>query len=251
MTAQVPGSAKALVATMLAHEDYEAAHRGHYMYLSNERSDRTGGHLWTERVVETTAGKLRMLIAEDGKPLSGDRLAAEKARMAEFAAHPEVFQREQQTRKDDERHAREMLDLLPKAFFLGNEQKVGQFVRIDFRPNPDYAPQSMEERVMHGMAGSMLIDPRAGRLHELEGRLPEDVNIGFGLLATIRAGSNFSTTRDPVPGNEWKTSVVNTDINGRVIFFKSIGKKQHAEHSDFKVVPQNLTVAQAVEMIEK
>ncbi|MEO8737121.1 MAG: hypothetical protein ABI380_11335 [Edaphobacter sp.] len=251
LSAQTVGSAKALVATMLTHEDYEAAHRGHYMYLSNERSERTGGHLWREKVVETTAGKVRMLVAEDGQLLSGDRLAAERAKLAEIAAHPDEFQRQQQTRKDDERHAKEMLDLLPKAFLLENERQDGQFVKIDFRPNPDYVPQSMEERVMHGMAGSMLVDSRAGRLHELEGRLPEDVNIGFGLLATIHAGSNFSTTRDPVPGDEWKTVVVDTDINGRAIFFKSIGKKDHSEHSEFKPVPQNLTVAQAVEMVEK
>ena len=60
LTAQVSVSTNALVATMLAHEDYEAAHRGHYMYLSKEWSDRTGGHLWTEKVVETTPGKVRM-----------------------------------------------------------------------------------------------------------------------------------------------------------------------------------------------
>lgn len=244
-------STKKLVATMLMHEDYEAAHKGHYMYLSKERSERTGGHLWTEKVVETSAGKVRMLVAEDGQPLRSDRLAAEKARLAEIVAHPDVFQRQQQARKDDEQHAKEMLDLLPKAFLFENERQDGEFVRIDFKPNPDYARQSMEERVMHGMTGSMLVDPRVARLHKLEGRLPEDVNIGFGLLATIHAGSNFSTTRDPVPGNEWKTAVVDTDINGRAIFFKSITKKEHLEHSGFKQVPMDMTVAQAVEMLEK
>jgi len=55
LAAQVAESTKELVAMMLTHEDYEAAHRGHYLYLCKERSDRTGGHLWTEKVVETTA----------------------------------------------------------------------------------------------------------------------------------------------------------------------------------------------------
>jgi ribosomal protein L21 len=54
-----------------------------------------------------------------------------------------------------------------------------------------------------------------------------------------------------VPGNEWKTAVVNTDINGRVIFFKSIGKKEHVEHSGFRQVPMNLTLSEAVAMLEK
>lgn len=247
----VSESAKALVAAMLTHEDYEAAHRGHYMYLCKERSDRTGGNLWTEKVVETTAGKVRMLVKENGRPLSGDRVTGERARLAEIAAHPEIFQRHEQARKDDEQHAKEMLDMLPKIFLFEKERQDGEFVRIDFTPNPDFNPQSMEERVMHGMTGSMLVDKRSARLHELEGRLPEDVNIGFGLLATIHAGSNFSTTRDPVPGNEWKTAVADTDIDGRAIFFKSIAKKEHVEHSGFKQVPMNMTVARAVEMLEK
>ena len=79
MEAQISKSPKNLIEAMVVHEDYEAAHRAHYMYLSKERSDRTGGHLWTEKVVETTDGKLRMLVAEDDVPLSAERLAAEKA----------------------------------------------------------------------------------------------------------------------------------------------------------------------------
>ena len=96
----------------------------------------------------------------------------------------------------------------------------GGYLRIDFRPNPDYETQSMEERVLHGMSGTMLIEPKAMRLHQIEGRLPQDVNIGFGLLATIRAGSGFATTRDALGQPDWKTTLVDTDINGKAIFFQ-------------------------------
>ena len=116
------------------------------------------------------------------------------------------------------------------------------------RSNPAYQPQSMEERVLHGMAGSVLIDP-AIRLHEIDGHLPEDVTIGLGLIATIKAGSHFETTRYRVAGDEWKTAVLDTDIDGRAIFFKTIGKKEHAEHSEFKMLSNDLTVPQAVAML--
>jgi hypothetical protein len=251
LRAQVPASVNELVTAMLSHESYEAAHRKHYIYLSNERSDRTRGHLWTERVVETTAGKIRMLVAEDGQAINGDRLLAERARLADIATHPDLFQRQEQTRVNDEVRAKEMLELLPKAFLFQGAHKEGRFVRIDFRPNPAYFPRSIEERVMHEMSGSMLIEQQQARLHELTGRLPIDVNIGFGLLATIHAGSSFSTLRNPVPGDEWKTATIDTNISGRAIFFKSIGKVAHTVHSDFKQIPINTTVAQAVEMIEK
>ena len=243
-------AAKDLVEKMVANENTAEQHRGHYLYTSKERSERTGGHLWTERVAETTAGKVRMLIAEDGQPLSADRMAAERARLAEIAAHPDVFARREQALKNDEGHAKQMLELLPKAFVFTPPAKEGEFMRVRFTPNPAYAPQSMEERVLHGMTGSVLIDP-AMRLHAIDGRLPEDVNIGFGLIATIKAGSNFQTTRDRVAGDEWKTALLNTDIDGRAIFFKTIGKKEHAEHSEFRVLAADMTVPQAVAMLEQ
>ena len=248
--AQGGQTARQMVDAMLAQEKTAELQQDRYMYVSQERSDRTGGHLWTERVVEISVGKIRMLIAEDGQPLSNERAAAERARLQGIVEHPGAFEKSSAALKNDEKHAKEMLDLLPKAFLFENGRQEGEFVRIDFRPNPNYATQSLEERVLHGMKGSLLVDPRVMRLRGIEGRLPEDVNIGFGLVATIKAGSNFATTRQLVYGKEWKTQTLDTDIKGRAIFFKTIGKKEHAEHSDFKVL-QQLTVAEAVAMLEK
>lgn len=240
-----------VVSSMLAHENEAELHRDHYLYTSFERSERTSGHLWMERVAETNAGKIRLLLAVDGQPLSGDRLAEERERMADIATHPDAFQRRSQALKNDEQHAKEMLDLLPKAFLFENARQDGEFLRIDFRPNPDYVPQSMEERILHAMTGSLLVDQRVMRLRGIAGRLPEDVSIGFGLIATIKAGSHFDTTRQLVYGNEWKTQTLDTNISGRAIFFKMIGKNEHAEHSNFKLLPHEMSVPDAVAMLEQ
>ena len=248
---QQSASAQQLVAIMLANEDAAAQHLEHYMYLSQERSDRTGGHLWTEKVVETSLGKVRLLLAEDGRPLSPERIAQERGRLAAIIADPTGFAKRSQAIKDDELHSRQMLKLASRAFLFGSVGAEGSYLRIDYRPNPDYQPQSMEERVLHGMSGTLLIDPAAMRLHHIEGRLPEDVSIGFGLLATIHAGSSFATTRDRLGEPDWKTTLVDTAINGRVIFFKSISKNEHAEHSNFVRVPSDLTVVQAIAIAEQ
>jgi hypothetical protein len=247
----LPGSATQIVAAMLANEQTAALHKDYYSYLSNERSDRTGGHLWAEKVVETEVGKVRMLLAEDGKPLSPERAAQERGRLAGIVADPEAFVKKSQGIKDDEVHARQMLALVPRAFLFGDVRQEGSYLRIDYRPNPEYQTQSLEERVLHGMAGTMLIDAQAMRLHRIDGRLPEDVTIGFGLLATIRAGSSFATTRDHFGEPDWKTTVLDTDINGKVIFFKSIARNEHAEHTNFVRVPNNLAVAQAVAIAQQ
>jgi hypothetical protein len=244
-------SAKDVVATVASNEQTASLHKDHYSYFSVERSDRTGGHLWLEKVVETNAGKIRMLREEDGQPLSADRTGQERGRLAAIVADPVAFQKKSQAVKDDEAHARQLLMLLPNAFLFSEPHQEGEYQRIEFKPNPDYQTQSMEERVLHAASGSMLIDPRAMRLRHIEGRLPEDVSIGFGLLATIRAGSSFGTTRDSFGQPDWKTTLLDTDINGKAIFFKSIARKQHAEHRDFVRVDNNLSVQQAVVMVEQ
>jgi hypothetical protein len=252
--ADVPRTSDAalqIVTTMMNNENTAALHKDHYCYISNERSDRTGGHLWTERVVETNVGKIRMLLAEDGQPLSPERIAEERGRLAQIVADPSAFIKKSQTTKDDEAHARQMLTLATRAFLFDDPRPDGSFLRIDYRPNPDYETQSMEERVLHGMTGTILVDPQTVRLHRIDGHLPTDISLGFGFIATVRAGSSFSTTRDRLGQPDWKTTQLDTAINGRIIFFKSIAKNEHAEHFDFVRVPNDLTVTQAVARVEQ
>jgi hypothetical protein len=248
---QERASARQIVATLLANEDAASLHRDHYMFLSEERSDRTGEHLWTEKVVETNAGVVRMLLTEDGKPLSPERAARERKRLAEIAADPAAFARRSRAQKDDEDYARRMEWLVGSAYNFSETGSEDGYLRIDFTPNPNFRTQSFVERVMHGMSGTMLIDPKTMRLHRLEGRLVQDVSLGWGILARIRAGSRFDVTRDHpgVPG--WKMTEYDTDFSGRILFFKSIVLNSHAVHSDFVCVPNNISVAQAVALVEK
>ena len=144
-----------------------------------------------------------------------------------------------------------MLRLLPKAFLMDAPQMEGDFLRVHFRPNPAYVPASLEEKVLHGMTGSVLIDAKLVRVRELEGRLPQDVSIGFGFLATVKAGSNFATTREHCDGYDWKTETVHTDFNGKALFLKTIARSEEARHSDFKKIPTGISVADAVKMLEQ
>jgi len=239
-----------VVDDMLAQERDAAAHKDNFIYLSNERSERTGGHLWTERVVETPFGRVRFLLAEDGKALSPERMKQERDRLANDAAHPEAFQKREQAQKDDEMHARQMLDLLPKGFILENIKPQGADWHIDFRPDPAYSPSGIEEKVLHGMSGWLLVTQSGMRLHHIEGRLPADVGIGFGLLANVKAGSNFESTKAVAEG-QWRTVRVISDIRGKAALFKTISKNADVARTEFKRVPNDLTVAQAVEMLER
>jgi hypothetical protein len=242
-------AARRIVDTMLTHEGDPAEHRLKYMYLSEERSERTGGHLWTERVVETEKGKVRLLLAEDGKPLSAERQAAERAKLADIVAHPDAFQRREQAMKNDEQHAEEMLALLHKAFLFDDPRTEGNDLRIGFRPDPAYQPKTMEEKVLHAMSGVVLVDERTKQLHRIEGKIPADVNLGYGLLGTVHAGSSFNTEHEMEQGGEWKEALANTAIEGKAMLFKEIGRNEHVVHSDFKRMSDNINVADAVALL--
>lgn len=248
-SARAQGSAKDIVGTMLANERNAAAHKDNFMYLSNERSERTLGRLWTERVVETPHGRVRFLMAEDGKPISANLLQQERGRLANDVAHPEAFEQREKAQKDEESHARQMLDLISKGFILENLKEEGADWRVDFRPDPNYSPSGLEQHVLHGMTGWMLINQKQLRLHHIEGRLPKDLSIGFGLV-TVHAGSNFESTKAQYD-DQWRTVRVISDIRGKAVLFKTIAKNQDVARSEFKRVENDLTVAQAVELVER
>ena len=242
-----PQSPQQLVGEMVAHE--EEPHKDCYEYLNQERSDRTGGHLWTERVVETSKGKLRLLLAEDGKPLGADRAQAERAKLDAIAANPAAFERAEATSNNDEVHARQMLDSLPKGFLLEHVALNDNVWRVDYRPNPAYSPSTMEEHVLHGMSGWFTIDARDMRLVHIEGRLAQDVTMGLGLI-NIRAGSSFASDRADEDGR-WRTVRVQTDIRGRALLFKTISRSSDVTRSEFHYLDQTTTVPQAVALLEK
>ena len=246
--ARAQGSAKDVVNAMVAQEHEALLHRDNFIYLSNERSERTGDHLWTERVAETPLGHVRFLLEEDGNPIPPARVKQERDRLANDAAHPEAFQKREAAR-DEETRARQRLDLLPKAFILENMTEQNGDWRIEFRPDPKYSPNGIEERILHAMSGVVLIDRQQMRLHHIEGRLSQDLSIGFGLLS-VKAGSSFETTKAVIDG-QWRTVRGVSDIRGKAALFKSIGRNEDVARTEFKRVDNNLSVAQAVTLVEK
>jgi len=242
-------TARDVVAQMLANEKEAMTRRGMYEYVSLERSERTGGHLWTEHVVETPMGRIRYLMQEDGKPLPPEREAQERGRLADILAHQSEFEAKEHAQKDDEEKARQMMSILQKAFVMENMRAEGPDWHIDLRPDPNYSPDGMQEKVMHAMNGYILINQKELRIHRLEGKLPQDVSIGFGILATVHAGTHFLTERSEVE-DDWRTSHVVSVLNGRIIFFKTLSKNQDMVRQQFHKLAKPLSLQEAVALAE-
>src|SRR5215467_9457032 len=105
-----------LIEKVAANEVAARKARLHYFFVAEERSARTGNHLWKENVVETTDGPLRRLIAIDNRPLTPAEAAAEQRRIDDLVAHPDDFRRQNQAHRDDEDRATQFLQLHSNAF---------------------------------------------------------------------------------------------------------------------------------------
>jgi hypothetical protein len=232
--------------------DAETAARGmrqHFLYRRKEQSVRTRGHVWDELVVETTDGRMRRLVAVDGKPLSRGEQSAEDKRITYLANHPSDFRREAQGRKDDEVRMGDLLNELPRLFLLQTAGSEGECTRIMFSPNPQFQEVSLQDRVVHAMSGELLIHNTDKRLCGIDAHLDHKVEFGFGLLGKVSDQSHFSVMRQEVSPGGWKTTKIRVHVDGSILLMKSVSRDEDSSHFDFKPVAHDLTPAQAAAMI--
>jgi hypothetical protein len=237
-----------LIEKVAANEVAARQGRPHYFYVSEERSARTGGHLWKENVVETTDGPLRRLIVIDNKPLTADEAAAEQRRIDNLVSHPDEFRRQNQAHKDDEDRAAQLLKMLSNAFVLTPDGEANGCLRFTFQPKPDFRPSSYQERVAHEMEGTVSLKSPEDRLCTLDAKIVHPVEFGYGMLGHIDQGGHFSLARKQVDATHWKSDHISVHINGRILMLKSLAQDQEAVRTEIRTVPQNLTLAEAAQI---
>ena len=133
---------------------------------------------------------------------------------------------------------------MPQAFVYDYDGVEGNLVRIKFRPNPLYVPPTYEARVIHSLAGKILIDSEHKRLVSVAGQLTNRVDFGFGLLGRIDSGT-VEIARMEVGPQLWKTAFINIHFSGRLALFKTISKDQYERRSDFHTVSADLSLSDA------
>jgi hypothetical protein len=234
-----------LIEQVAANEVAARKTRPHYFFVSEERSVRTGGHLWKENVVETSDGPLRRLIAIDNKPLTANEAAAEQRRIDTLVSHPDEFRRINQAHKDDEERATQLLQILSSNFALTPDGEVNGCLRFNFQPKPEFRPSSYQERVAHEMVGTVSLKKPDDRLCTLDAKIIRPVEFGYGMLGHIDQGGHFSLARKQVDAKNWKSEHITVHINGRILMLKSLAQDQETVRTDIRIVPQNLTLAQA------
>jgi hypothetical protein len=134
------------------------------------------------------------------------------------------------------------MPLMPEAFLYDYDGVEVNLVRLKFRPNSNYSPATYEARVVHSLAGTILINSQQKRLAKLSGELINRVEFAYGLLGHIDNGGRIGIGRVQVGPAQWKTAVINLQLSGSLVLFKTISKQEYETRSDFRAVSGDLSL---------
>jgi len=239
---QAMESPQQLIKDVVYNELADHDHHGFFQYMDEKRS---GNETIVKAEVETRAGRVHRMLAEDGKPLTAKRKQEETNRLQALLRDPGQQQKLLRDYQGDEDRIARIMRLLPEGFLYEFDGVEGEDIRLKYKPNPAFKPPTYEARVFHGMAGTVWIDARQKRLCRLQGQLVSNVDFGYGLLGRLDKGGTFDMQRVEVATGNWKTRELDVHITGHVILLKSIGKEQDELRSEFHQVPSDLNLQQA------
>jgi hypothetical protein len=225
----------------------------HYMY-KDRRQTPDGSK--TKMMIETKQGTVAYLLAVNDKPLDQQQRAAENQRLQRLLSNPEEQQKKKKDQQQDNDRVTRMFRELPNAFEYKYEGMVAgsnghEWVKLSFTPNPNYDPPSREASVFKAMQGTMLLDPVSNRLGKIEADLFREVNFGWGILGHLDKGGHFIVEQGEVGPNRWEPTYMNIQFTGKALLFKSINLRQIETTSDYVKVPDDLTLAQGVDLLKK
>ena len=234
-----------LVNGVIANELSDREHLRKWIFTIEKRA---GKQTLTEVQVESKDGPLYRLLAIDGTALSPDEQRQDDARIARLMKDPRPLLKLKQAEDEDELKLQRLLSLMPHSFVYEYDGVEENLLRVKFRPNPDYVPPTYEARVVHSLAGTVLIDPDHKRLARVSGQLMNRVDFGYGLLGRIDSGS-VEFARVEVGPQQWKTALINIQFSGRAVLFKTVSKDQYERRSDFRAVSSDLSLSDAKDML--
>jgi hypothetical protein len=221
---------------------------GHWMYrLEKEES----GRKQVQEILETSNGSLSRLLSIGGHPLDAKQQQKENQRMQRLVSHPDEQRKLQQARNKKTEQGARLFNILPDVFVFCYAGRQGDVVTLTFRPNPNFQPPSLEARVFHSMQGEMTVDTKQERLAAINGHLMEDVKFGGGLLGHVDKGGKFEVRQAEVAPGQWEMIVLRVDMKGKALLFKTIGVRETENHSDFHRVPDDLTLAEAADILNR
>ena len=219
-----------------------------WSYQSEKEVD---GQKETREVVETKSGSLDRLLGVAGKPLSDVQQRKETERILRLSHSTEEQHKVELAHRKDVQQGNAFLEMMQDAFLFEYGGTSGDFVKVTFKPNPNFHPSSFESKILHEMRGEMWVHDKQLRLVSINGQLMDEVKFAGGLLGHLEKGGQFVVKRVEVTPTNWEIEELNVNMHGKALLFKTIAVQQKELHSNFQPVPDNLTISDAANLLLK
>jgi hypothetical protein len=249
MQAPPASSPNDLVRKVVDHEiQADKQDHSHWMY---ESVTRVPAPAKTQAVVETKSGDVDYLEKIDGRPLTPGQKTTEEKRIQKFIGDPDAQSKARRDGAADDKKSEQLFSMLPDAFIFQRAGTNGDEEKLTFHPNPDFTSHSSEAYVFHKMDGFVIVNTKENRLVEISGNLTHGVEFAGGLFGHLDAGGTFDVRREEIAPGHWAVVKLKVNMNGKVLFFKTIAVKQDELDSHFQRIPDDTTMQQAETMAEK
>jgi hypothetical protein len=210
---------------------------------------RKSGTTEVREVVETKDGDLDCLISVNGNPLPENQQSERQRGLQRLISNPAALKKSKREKDEDQVRSQRLLKTLADGLLFEYGEKRGDLVEMKFKPNPDFRPPSHEAAVMLAMEGVLWLNARQKRLVEISGHLTRPVKFGGGLLGHLDAGGHFDVKQEEVQPGYWELVVLDVDMRGKALFFKTIGVQEEVKRSMFRRVRDDLTAAQGANLL--
>ncbi len=199
--------------------------------------------------METKDGDLDWLISVNGKPLPEDQRHDRERGLQRLINNPAELKKSQREKNEDQMRSERLLKTLPDALVFEYGEQRGDLVELKFKPNRHSRPPSHETAVVHTMEGALWGNGRQKRLAEISGHLRHSVKFGAGLLGHLDAGRYFYVKQEEVQPGYWELAVLDVNMKGKALFFKTIGVQEETKRSVFRRMRDDLTAAQGANLL--
>src|ERR1017187_9495200 len=204
-----------------------------------------------EEIVETKEGSLSRLLSINDRPLTAKQQLEEDQRVRDLMTSRSAQQKLRRALDAETLQGRRLFKMLPDAFVFSYAGGEGNLVKLSFRPNPSFNPPSLEARVFHDMEGEMWVDCKQERLAGFDGHLTQTVKFGFGLLGHLDKGGHFEVRQAEVVPGHWDMTSLSLEMTGKALLFATIGVQKRENHRDFQRVPDDLTLTETADILNR
>ncbi len=202
-------------------------------------------------VCETNDGEIDRLLEVNGQALNPKQRQAEDQRIQKMLDDPDQMRQQRKKSEEDGKLERDLLKMFPDAFRFEYAGMQGNLIKLKFTPNPDFRPSSRAAQVFHHMEGSLLVDGEQKRLAEIEGQLTSPVKFGWGLLGHLDKDGTFLVKQQDMGSRHWQLTMLDVEMNGKALLFKTIAVREKEINTDFRPVPEGIRPQEAFELLRR